>query len=133
MPWAKVSLMDSRMCFVSALVRGDGSMSEACARHGISRGTGCKWLSRCHEGGVAGLTEQSRLPPRRVMSVSGQCGRMRWINRRKWPRISWPPGVLPGRRRVRTQCGHGGVCPGVEGGISTQSLRDFRRLRHVRQ
>lgn len=60
MPWAKVSLMDSRMCFVSALVRGDGSMSEACARHGISRKTGYKWLSRYHESGVAGLAEQSR-------------------------------------------------------------------------
>src|SRR5271166_4233060 len=29
--------------------------------------------------------------------------------------------------------GHGGFCPGVESGVSTQSLRDSRQLYHARQ
>ena len=46
MPWTEQNLRDGRMCFVAAYRRGDASLSALCARYGISRGTGYKWLER---------------------------------------------------------------------------------------
>src|SRR4051812_12574324 len=37
-----------------------------------------------------------------VRRVSGQCWRMRRTRRRRWPRISAPDGVLPGRSSTAT-------------------------------
>src|ERR1700712_2255477 len=36
-------------------------------------------------------------------------------------------------KRIVGVGGHGGLCPGVESGVSTQSLRDSKRLYHARQ
>jgi putative transposase len=59
MPWAEFSAMDSRLCFVAACLRGDELMSFLCARHGISRKTGYKWLTRYREFGAGGLMDHS--------------------------------------------------------------------------
>jgi hypothetical protein len=37
------------------------------------------------------------------------------------------------QKRIVVGGGHGRFCPGVESGVSTQSLRDSRRLYHARQ
>jgi hypothetical protein len=37
------------------------------------------------------------------------------------------------QKRIVVVGGHGRFCPGVESGVSTQSLRDSRRLYHTRQ
>ena len=54
--------MDQRLQFVSDHQRGVGSMTELCARYGISRKTGYKWIDRYAAGGPGGLVERSRRP-----------------------------------------------------------------------
>lgn len=54
--------MESRERFIIDWGRADLSFSELCRRHGISRKTGYKWLSRYEEKGIAGLSNQSRRP-----------------------------------------------------------------------
>jgi len=60
MPWTERSLMDDRLCFIAACLREEEPMSGLCARFGISRKTGHKWLERYNEAGAAGLTDRSR-------------------------------------------------------------------------
>lgn len=62
MPWQETSPMDQRLQFVSDHQRGISTMVELCARYGISRKTGYKWLDRYAEDGPPGLLEQSRRP-----------------------------------------------------------------------
>ena len=54
--------MDQRLQFVSDHQRSVGTMVELCARYGISRKTGYKWLGRYADDGPHGLLEQSRRP-----------------------------------------------------------------------
>jgi hypothetical protein len=42
-----------RLCFIAACLRDEEPMSGLCARFGISRKTGHKWLERYHEAGAA--------------------------------------------------------------------------------
>jgi len=62
MSWAEISAMDSRLCFIASCLRDDAPMSVACARHGISRKTGYKWLARYRELGALGLADRSSAP-----------------------------------------------------------------------
>jgi putative transposase len=69
MPWAETEPMKERMRFATDAERGLYSMTELCARYGISRRTGYKWLDRYEANGPAGLREGSRAPmhcPHRV-------------------------------------------------------------------
>ncbi len=58
----ETSTLDQRRKFVMALVAAQWSMSELCARFGISRPTGYKWATRYRAGGEAALLDQSRAP-----------------------------------------------------------------------
>jgi putative transposase len=60
MVWTETSVMDSRMSFIAACERADETMASLCARYGISRKTGYKWLDRYHDAGVSGLFDRSR-------------------------------------------------------------------------
>ena len=51
-----------RARFITLHAEGLYSMSELCARFGISRKTGYKWLERYQADGLAGLADQSRAP-----------------------------------------------------------------------
>jgi putative transposase len=62
MPWAEQSVMDQRLSFIAACLRQEEAMSQLCLRHGISRKTGYKWLSRYREAGVVGLADLSSVP-----------------------------------------------------------------------
>ena len=62
MPWTEISTMDARLCFVAAYLRDDVAMSLLCLRHGISRKTGYKWISRYRALGAAGLQDRSSAP-----------------------------------------------------------------------
>lgn len=62
MPWAETEPMKERMRFAADVERGLYSMTEACARYGISRRTGYKWLDRYEAEGPMGLLERSRAP-----------------------------------------------------------------------
>ncbi len=72
MPWLETCRMRQRMEFLIALESGVYSMSEVCARFGVSRKTGYKWQRRLQEGGVESLADRSRRPissPRRTPSA----------------------------------------------------------------
>lgn len=55
--------------FIELVEKGEEPFSAICARYGVSRKTGYKWLNRFRAEGEAGLVEQSRRPknsPRRT-------------------------------------------------------------------
>lgn len=64
MSWLETCVMEQRIQFIMAVLDGTYSMHELCCRHGISRKTGYKWLSRYLEGGIEALTDHSRAPHR---------------------------------------------------------------------
>ena len=62
MPWSETTVMKQRVCFVADLESNCYTMTELCARHGISRKTGYKWAARFVADGVDGLKDRSRAP-----------------------------------------------------------------------
>ena len=61
--------MDERLRFVHDALSDRFTMSELCARYGVSRRIGYKWLARFETEGRRGLTDRSRAPhhcPRRT-------------------------------------------------------------------
>jgi transposase InsO family protein len=57
MPWSASSLMNERMIFIAACLLKQEPFSHVCARLGISRKTGYKWLHRYEAEGGAGLAD----------------------------------------------------------------------------
>jgi transposase InsO family protein len=69
MPWMETMPVEQRTQFIDDVHEGFYTMTELCARYGISRKTGYKWLERFREGGRRGLADQSRAPhtcPQRI-------------------------------------------------------------------
>ncbi len=62
MPWLETDPMFERHHFAQDLASGLWTMTELCARYGVSRNTGYKWRERFLALGIAGLAEQSRAP-----------------------------------------------------------------------
>lgn len=62
MPWKEVKPMDEKLLFLADHLRQQGNFSELCARYGISRKTGYKWVERYRQQGMEGLAERSRRP-----------------------------------------------------------------------
>ena len=62
MGWNETSVKDERYRFVRAFQLGDLTMVELCARFGISRVTGYKWLDRFERSGLDGLSDRSSAP-----------------------------------------------------------------------
>jgi len=62
MAWKASCVMDERVKFVARALEGSESMTAVCARFGVSRKTGYKWLTRYEAEGVEGLAERSRAP-----------------------------------------------------------------------
>lgn len=62
MAWKETRVVDSRMMFISEVIKGDYSMAELCSSFDISRKTGYKWLGRYIASGPGGLADQSRRP-----------------------------------------------------------------------
>jgi putative transposase len=57
--------MDERLAFVRDAHRDRFTMSELCARYGVSRRIGYKWLARFEAEGRPGLSDRSRAPHHR--------------------------------------------------------------------
>jgi putative transposase len=75
MPWQERDTVDLRERFILAYQTGLFSMTELCARYGISRKAGYKWLARYHEHGRQGLADRSRAPhscPHRIDAAVAQ-------------------------------------------------------------
>jgi transposase InsO family protein len=62
MPWKHVDMTTLRQEFTALARQDDVNFSALCARFGISRKTGYKWLKRAQMEGLAGLAERSRRP-----------------------------------------------------------------------
>ena len=62
MPWRESGPMDERLQFVRDAQRNLFTMSELCARYGVSRRVGYKWLARYEAEGRAGLLDRSHVP-----------------------------------------------------------------------
>ena len=71
MPWLETSSVEQRERFIADERLGLYTRTELCARYGISRKTGYKWLDRYHEVGRRGLRDRSHAPhhcPHRIAS-----------------------------------------------------------------
>jgi transposase InsO family protein len=62
MPWKVSGVVEKRRLFVAEWLTENWTMTELCARHGISRQAGYNTLARYEQGGWKGLEEQSRAP-----------------------------------------------------------------------
>ena len=62
MPWKESVTMDERLRFVRDAWGDRFTMSELCARYGVSRRIGYKWLARYDTDGRRGLVDRSRAP-----------------------------------------------------------------------
>ena len=62
MPWLETSPVEERIRFISDAASDRFTMSELCARYGISRRVGYKWLARYEQEGRHGLRDRSRAP-----------------------------------------------------------------------
>lgn len=70
MSWVVRSAMDERVCFVGSWLRGGECVSALCARYGVSRKTGYKWLARYKSEGAAGLSDRSSAPLSAALPMS---------------------------------------------------------------
>jgi hypothetical protein len=109
MPWHKTAPVNERLKFVAAWYESELTMTELCAKFGISRKTGYKTLERYHADGPEGLLDRSRAPKRHpnqtpaaieVAILKGSGGSIRPGARRR-SSTSW---VASGRRMT---CLHG--------------------------
>ena len=136
MPWLETDPIFVRHHFAQDLVSGQWTMTELCARYGISRNTGYKWRERFLALGVAGLAEHSRAPlssPNEtaaeiIAAVLAEHTRYGWGARKilkrlqtLQPTVAWPArstsfDILARndrvrRRRSRTHWKHPGAAP----------------------
>jgi len=59
MPWSEITPMDERRRFIADVQHARDDMTTLCARYGISRKTGYKWLARYEAEGLPGLAARS--------------------------------------------------------------------------
>ena len=137
MPWQETSPMDQRERFIQDHRVDLYTMAELCARYGVSRKTGYKWLDRFDEEGRHGLRDRSRAPhqcphriPADVAAVIcaarrqhpswGPAKLLAWLRPRQpaldWPAVSTAGDLLARRglvkkRRRRRHYQHPGVVP----------------------
>ncbi len=69
MPWLETSSMEEREQFITDDRRGLYTRAELCARYGISRKTGYKWLARYEADGRRGLRPVTRRSTRDAKDV----------------------------------------------------------------
>jgi putative transposase len=137
MPWMETAPVEQRIQFIADHRLGFFPMTELCARYGISRKTGYKWLDRFEELGRSGLGDRSRAPhrcPHRIPEATAEllcearrkhpdwgAGKLLDYLAPRHPRIDWPAvstagdllarrGLVHKRRRRRPHL-HPGVVP----------------------
>jgi transposase InsO family protein len=92
MPWQEMSSMDQRLQFITDHQRGLYAMTALCARHGVSRKTGYKWLARYAAEGALGLAERSHAPHVCPHRIPDELGALLLAARRAHP--TWGPAKL---------------------------------------
>jgi putative transposase len=144
--------MDERARVIDAYRTGGFTVTELCARFGISRRIGYKWLARYDAEGKAGLRDRSRAPhhcPHRIddavaaLLVATRRKRRAWgpekllaYLRPRYPGIDWPAvstvgdllkrrGLVTSRRR-RYKAAHPGIGPPVTHAPNDLWTADFK-------
>lgn len=92
MPWLETDPMDQRTGFIADHQLALYSMIDLCARYGISRKTGYKWLARYADGGRRGLGDRSRAPHHCPHRIAADLATLLCTTRRKHP--DWGAGKL---------------------------------------
>ena len=92
MPWLETSPVEQRERFIRDQRLELYTMVELCARYGIRRKTGYKWLARFQEAGRQGLRDRSRAPHHCPHRISPQVAAVICAARRQHP--SWGPAKL---------------------------------------
>jgi len=105
MPWSANSLMNERMIFIAACLTRDVAIGEVCARHGISRKTGYKWLKRYGADGASGLCDLSSARLTQSHTIAPSIA-SRLIGLRR-ARPSWGPRKLLARLAMDDLAGGG--------------------------
>ncbi len=106
MPWKVSGVVEKRRQFVEQWLSEEWTMTELCARHGISRQAGYNTLARYQQAGWEGVEERSRAPRRHPNQTAAEIERqivelrhahMRWgprklkvVLERQQPHRTWP-------------------------------------------
>jgi len=106
MPWKVSGVVEKRKLFVEEWLSENWTMTELCARHGISRQAGYNTLARYQQTGWAGLEAGNRAPRRHPNQMRPEIeqqivelrhAHMRWgprklkvVLQRQQPEASWP-------------------------------------------
>jgi transposase-like protein len=131
--------MEERLRFVHDALSDRFDMSELCARYGVSRRIGYKWLARYEADGRRGLVDQSRAPKHcphrtadRLAELLVACRQLhpQWgarkllkVPRRRHPEIEdWPAASTAADLLARR-----GLC-GSDGGGGSTSIRAWSPL-----
>ena len=85
MPWLETSPVEERIQFIDDALSDRFTMSELCARYGISRRVGYKWLARYEEEGRRGLRDRSRVPHHCPHRIDGELADLICEFRRQHP------------------------------------------------
>src|SRR5215218_1405433 len=153
MPWKESGPMEERLQFVRDAQRDRFTMSELCARYGVSRRIGYKWLARYEAEGRAGLADRSHVPhacPHKLppaleqLLVAERIAHPHWGARkllavlarhhprvRRWPAASTVADLLARRglvqkRRARRKSVHPGVVRPVTDAPNDLWTADFK-------
>lgn len=120
MGWRETCVMDQRVQFVAACLRGDVAMTALCEAYGISRKTGYKWLERYRADPERGLCDRSRAPHRPAQGIDAAAAaailalraRTQWGPRKlkakleaRHPERRWPAASSIGALLRREGCG----------------------------
>ena len=92
MPWLETAPVEQRERFIADDRLGLYTRAELCARYGISRKTGYKWLGRFEDAGRQGLQERSRAPHACPHRIAEAVAAVICAARRQHP--SWGPATL---------------------------------------
>ena len=98
MPWSETGVMDNRTAFIAACERGEEPISHLCARYGISRTCGYKWLERYRDVGLLGLLERSRARHTQALAATPEIAAAVVALRERHP--TWGPKKLLARLRA---------------------------------
>ena len=106
MPWKVSGVVEKRRQFIEQWWSENWTMTELCARHGISRQAGYNTLTRYQREGWKGLEARSRAPQRHPNQTPGETeqqivelrqAHMRWgprklkvVLEREQPEETWP-------------------------------------------
>jgi transposase InsO family protein len=92
MPWVETDAVEQRGQFVRDVRLGVYPVTELCARYGISRKTGYKWLARFAVGGAGALVDRSRAPHYSPQRIAPETAALLCAARRTHP--TWGPRIL---------------------------------------